>query len=172
MPPHGLTLLPVADAAHAERVAQLADRIWRAHYTPIIGAEQVTYMLVRFQSPQAILDAVRAGCRYVLAVRGDTDVGYAAHQPDPDADTLFLSKIYVDACRRRCGIGAALLANAEAHAREAGCVAVRLTVNRHNRVAITWYQRRGFGMTGCVVQDIGSGYVMDDYAMRKPLPSP
>ena len=35
-------------------IAGLARQIWTEHYTPIIGAAQVEYMLGRFQSQSAI----------------------------------------------------------------------------------------------------------------------
>jgi ribosomal protein S18 acetylase RimI-like enzyme len=46
-----------------------------------------------------------------------------------------------------------------------------LTVNRHNTGSIAFYQHLGFKVSGTVVQDIGSGFVMDDYKMVKAIPN-
>ncbi len=42
---------------------------------------------------------------------------------------------------------------------------VRLTVNRENLDSISFYENRGFIKSGEVVQEIGGGFVMDDYQM-------
>jgi diamine N-acetyltransferase len=44
-----------------------------------------------------------------------------------------------------------------------------LTVNKNNTGAISVYEKIGFRNVGSLVQDIGSGFVMDDYAMEKTL---
>ena len=44
-----------------------------------------------------------------------------------------------------------------------------LTVNKDNAGAIAWYTRMGFKNAGAIVQDIGAGYVMDDYRMEKSI---
>ena len=41
-----------------QEIAALADVIWHEHCTPIIGKEQVEYMLSRFQSYPALQDQV------------------------------------------------------------------------------------------------------------------
>ena len=40
----------------AGKISALAGEIWREHYTPIIGAEQVEYMLAKFQTAERILE--------------------------------------------------------------------------------------------------------------------
>ena len=40
-------------------IAELANVIWHEHYTPIIGVEQVVYMLDKFQSTQAIQQQIK-----------------------------------------------------------------------------------------------------------------
>ena len=65
------------------------------------------------------------------------------------------------------GYGRRALQFAEALAREQGLGRIRLTVNKNNRNSIRAYERFGFTIAGPVVQDIGSGFVMDDYVMIK-----
>jgi ribosomal protein S18 acetylase RimI-like enzyme len=57
----------------------------------------------------------------------------------------------------------------ETLAREGGLRKIVLTVNKNNTNAIRAYERIGFKKTGSLVQDIGSGFVMDDYAMEKTV---
>ena len=42
-----------------------------------------------------------------------------------------------------------------------------LTVNKRNAATIDCYLRMGFKNAGSVIQDIGGGFVMDDYRMTK-----
>ena len=41
-----------------QRTAETAREIWTQHFTPIIGAEQVEYMLEKFQSDRAIRNQI------------------------------------------------------------------------------------------------------------------
>ena len=45
-------------------VATLAQEIWTQHFTPIIGASQVDYMLNKFQSTEAITAQIADGWEY------------------------------------------------------------------------------------------------------------
>ena len=44
-----------------------------------------------------------------------------------------------------------------------------LTVNKNNSHSISWYSRMGFINTASIIQDIGEGFVMDDYRMEKTI---
>lgn len=153
-------------------VAHLAREIWTDHYVPIIGREQVDYMLDRFQSEAAIAAQLAGGHEYYIASHDGRSVGYLAVVPDEAAGGLMISKIYVRRAGRGQGFGRAMLELAEEICRERGLMSLWLTVNKNNSHAIAWYGRMGFRNTGSTVQDIGAGFVMDDYRMEKPIPSP
>ena len=62
-------------------VAGLAARIWRHHFTPIIGRDQVGYMLQRFQSFEAIADQIRnEGYRYSFLLTDGAPAGALLEQ--------------------------------------------------------------------------------------------
>ena len=48
----------VTDVA-LDKIAALANEIWHEHFVPIIGLEQVNYMVGRFQSYPALKDQVK-----------------------------------------------------------------------------------------------------------------
>ncbi|MDQ2070787.1 GNAT family N-acetyltransferase [Natronospira bacteriovora] len=149
--------------------ARLARRIWREHYEPIIGQEQVAYMLERFQSEAAIAEQIAQGQEYYLAVSESGSSGYLAVIPEASERSLKISKIYVRRSERGSGVGRQLLALAEQRARELGLERLWLTVNVNNTGSIAWYEATGFVNTGPVVQDIGGGFIMDDYRFEKAL---
>ncbi len=150
-----------------EIVVSLAKEIWTEHYIPIIGRAQVDYMLERFQSKQAVFQQIRRGLLYFL-IREDSEfIGYIAVHPK--GRELFLSKIYVKSSRRGKGYGRKAVQFAETLAKERGLSKIVLTVNKNNINSIKAYEKIGFKKTGSLIQDIGSGFFMDDYKMEKTV---
>jgi ribosomal protein S18 acetylase RimI-like enzyme len=148
-------------------VETLAKEIWTEHYTPIIGKEQVEYMLERFQSGQAIVQQISLGILYFLITADEELVGYIALHPM--SDELFLSKIYVRSDQRGRGYGKKAIQFAETLAHARRLKKIILTVNKNNIDSIKAYERMGFKNTGSLIQDIGNGFVMDDYKMEKTI---
>jgi ribosomal protein S18 acetylase RimI-like enzyme len=148
-----------------EIVEFLAREIWTEHYTPIIGREQVEYMLEKFQSQDSISQQISAGIIYFLIRSGEEFIGYIAVQPK--GDELFLSKIYVVSARRGRGHGKKAIQFVESLAKERKLGKIVLTVNKNNSKSIRAYEKMGFTIAGSLIQDIGNGFVMDDYKMEK-----
>jgi ribosomal protein S18 acetylase RimI-like enzyme len=166
-----LTLVPVDDETGFAETAALAARIWREYYTPLIGSPQVEYMISRFQSEDAIRNHVRReGYGYFMAREDGKAIGYLAVGERPGE--LFLSKFYVEASFREKGVGRRMMAFAENLAKEKGLGKITLTVNKRNFPAHAAYERLGFRRTSEIVQDIGGGFVMDDYVFEKTLKKP
>jgi GNAT superfamily N-acetyltransferase len=162
---------PVSTPEDIAVVARLAQEIWSQHFTPIIGASQVDYMLGKFQSVEAIMSQVDSGWEYYLAVIDNEAVGYAGLVPDISNKRLMLSKIYVRQSARGQGVGKSILDYVERKCRSEGLATLWLTVNRFNDGPISWYQKCGFVTVDEVKKDIGSGYFMDDYIMEKSIKS-
>ena len=152
------------------QIADLADTIWREHYTPIIGKAQVDYMLEHFQSREAISRQVSDGMKYFLIQEGPIPRGYLAIEKR--GRELFLSKIYLLREYRGLGMGKAAMDFIAERAREFGCDRIALTVNKNNNRSIKAYSRMGFENVGALVTDIGGGFVMDDYRMVRILKTP
>lgn len=149
-----------------KEIARLGNIVWHEHYDPIIGSEQVEYMVKKFQSEEAIESAIKnAGYIYYCAYseKGDI-VGYCGIQPEA-GDGLFLSKLYVDSKHRKRGIASMFLKKID---EEFPCIDyIYLTVNRNNKDSIEVYKHFGFLVDREEKSDIGSGFFMDDYIMIK-----
>ncbi|MFC4721812.1 GNAT family N-acetyltransferase [Geojedonia litorea] len=150
-----------------QQIAQMANIIWREHYTSIIGNAQVDYMLGKFQSVDAIAEQVESGYEYYTIDFNDEPVGYLSIKQDEDV--LFLSKIYILKPFRGKKIGQKAMQFIESRARELECTQLQLTVNKNNTNSILAYERLGFEKVETMVIDIGSGFVMDDFRMEKNL---
>ena len=124
-----------------EELVVLIREIWREYYTPLIGAEQVEYMLDQFQSVDAIMrQVIHENYRYYCVFCDDEPAGYyaakpsdvrlqtsdfrlqeatsdvnsEARSPKPEAcHRVFLSKLYVAAKFRGRGLGKQMLQHLE-----------------------------------------------------------
>jgi len=163
------TIRAVTDAADTRTVVLLAREIWNEHYVPIIGRDQVEYMLGRYQSEPAVAEQIREGTLYFLLLDAGSPAGYFAVVPDRASRRLLLGKLYVLRGLRQRGIARAGVEHAEKLARAMGLNVLWLRVNKNNRLAIQAYERMGFATTGAPVQEIGEGFVMDDFQMEKKI---
>jgi len=148
-------------------IAELASTIWNEHYTPIIGIEQVAYMIDKFQSLDAIKKQAQDGMEYFLIFYQNVGVCYFAFTKKKES--LFLSKIYVLKKYRGKKIGKTALEFIEAKAKEMGYNTISLTVNKNNTHSIMAYERIGYKKIEPIVIDIGNGFIMDDFLMKKDL---
>jgi GNAT superfamily N-acetyltransferase len=159
----------VRSPGEVAEVVRLAAEIWREHYEPIIGRRQVDYMLAKFQSQDAVIEQLGQAYEYYLVVRRGQNAGYLAVVPNHHEHTLFLSKLYVSKPERGNGLGRECLQFVEDLCRGRGLKLIWLTVNRNNVDSVQWYGRRGFKNAGPTLQDIGEGFVMDDFRMEKEI---
>ena len=152
----------IVDNAEAiAQVARLAREIWNQHYLPVIGKEQVDYMLETIQREDAIKQQINQGYQYYLIFDNQTKAGYCAVKDK--GDKLFLSKLYVlDSCRGK-GIGKQAIQFIKSNFDNP---VIQLTVNKRNSNSIAFYQHIGFEIVDYVEMDIGKGFVMDDYVME------
>ncbi len=168
-----ITIIEVADKSHIQRVAECARNVWTAHFTPIIGAEQVDYMLEKFQSHEAISVQIgEQGYAYYLALYEGEDAGYCAVVAQPEKRQLHLSKMYVKPALQGRGIGGALFAYTQRLAVQRRYGRIWLRVNRFNTRVIRIYQHMGFDICDTHREKIGGGFVMDDYIMEKRFSVP
>ncbi|WP_051906489.1 GNAT family N-acetyltransferase [Methylomarinum vadi] len=166
--PPGIQIIAVRRDEQISVLCELAKEIWQDHYLAIIGQAQVDYMLNNFQSRAAINRQIADGCRYFLLLHGQQWAAYFAVSTIGDG-SMKLSKLYVRKPLRGCGLGKKILDYIERECQRQGIAELWLTVNRYNDLAIRFYQRNGFRNSGSLVEDIGEGFIMDDYKMIKTL---
>ena len=143
-------------------IAELAEVIWTEYYTPLLGSDQVRYMLDKFQS----YDAMRnSGYVYYIAYCDGVMCGYCGICPDEDE--IFLSKLYIHKDYRGKKIAREFLNRVIVDYPDSK--KIWLTVNKHNADTIAAYKKMGFTITDEQRADIGNGYFMDDYIMVKEL---
>ena len=162
------TFTKASDKNSIKVVAQLAEEIWHQHFTPIIGKDQVVYMVEKFQSEPAITQQIADGYEYYLIEMDNESAGYYAIQLR-ERGNLFLSKIYIKSTLRGRGIGRQAIEEIMKKAQEMQANKISLTVNKYNTDSINAYLKMGFKNVDSVVADIGNGFVMDDYILEKEI---
>jgi diamine N-acetyltransferase len=169
MPEPNVTIAP-ARRDELPEIQRLAGIVWRGHYPGIITNAQIEYMLERGYSLPALQRlADTPGYRFDLLKVDGMPVGFAAYCPDTLPAAMKLDRIYLLPERHGQGLGRRLIDHVAAEARAAGCTTLILRVNKGNATAIAFYRRAGFAIRESMVDDIGSGFVMDDYVMARPL---
>lgn len=153
------------------RLSGIATAIVKDYYDPIVGSEQNDYMIQMFQSVEALERQLRGHYRYYIVDADEagqrTGIGFLAFYKRSGAqqDELYLSKFYLSKEYRGRGIGKEMLAFVVKQAESMGLQRIVLNVNKHNG-SIDIYKRLGFVKIRDEVNDIGNGYVMDDYVMQ------
>lgn len=145
------------------RMSQMATKIVREHFDPIIGKAQNDYMIQKFQTPGAIKEQLEHGCQYYFVSDEGRGIGFLAFYPKESA--MYLSKLYLYKEERGKGYARNMLDFVIKHARNAGLLSVELNVNRNNS-AIHAYEKLGFKVIRTEKNDIGAGFFMDDYVYR------
>ena len=90
-----LRLEPVESMEQINELSRLADIIWHEYYLPILGPDQVTYMLENIQSRANLEEDIETGkLDYFLIKSEGQSAGYLAIQLQDDK--LFISKRTVE----------------------------------------------------------------------------
>ena len=152
-------------------VKSLAERIFPRTYAGLIPAEQIPYMM-RLMYDDAVLRREFAdGMHFDLITENALPVGYICwHLLETDGEkVLRLEKLYLDfACHGR-SIGYRGLRHVIGEAERAGAQYISLNVNKQNLRAQKAYLRAGFRRWRSEVEEVGGGFVKDDYVMRYDL---
>jgi len=151
-----------ASGADIALLSSLAREIWMSYYPGIISTEQIEYMLGLMYSSETIEQELNRGVLWVIIEVDSEPVGFMSFAPYNN-DEIKLHKLYLKMEHQGKGFGKASLGYVIGYANEHCCKKVCLTVNKNNIKAIKTYERSGFICTESVINDIGGGFVMDDY---------
>lgn len=152
-------------------IQQLAHDIWPDAYGKIISPAQLSYMLNKIYSKDALTNQFENLLHeFILLFENDNAIGFASYSPKhtEDATHYRLHKLYVLPNRQRKGNGKFILNYIITEIKQAGAKSLELNVNRHNK-ALHFYDKIGFSIAREEDIDIGGGYFMNDYIMSLEL---
>jgi ribosomal protein S18 acetylase RimI-like enzyme len=156
-----LSLKPVTENDFLT-IEQLAQTIWHKHYVPIVGEEQVNYMLAKLYNQKALQQQTLEGQQFYLVLTDKKETGFISISTKDNQD-FFLHKFYILQENQNIGLGTDVFKKlfVEIHKPKT----IRLTVNRQNYKSINFYFKLGFKIEKVADFDIGDGYFMNDFVM-------
>jgi ribosomal protein S18 acetylase RimI-like enzyme len=150
-------------------IEDIATVTWQPTYVPLIGQEQVDYMLKNMYNRGVLLEQLSKGHVFIIARSGMKDVGFAGYSiVDHDGRGYKLHKLYVLPDAHGTGVGKLLINEVVDQIRAAGGKSLSLNVNRNNK-AKAFYEKAGFKIKETTDLDIGNGFFMNDYVMEMPI---
>lgn len=167
MSPLNIDIRPVTPP-DVPAISALAREIWQATYPGIITQEQIDFMLEQRYGHERLYDDLEDADKWLdQAFVDGRRIGFAFSERHKGE--FKLDKLYIHPDAQRQGVGGQLIGYVAARARRLGYPCVILAVNKRNEKAIASYRKYGFEVRETVVDDIGRGFVMDDYIMEKKL---
>jgi len=157
----------VKTAEEIDCLAGLIQEIWPEVFIPIIGREQVDYMLVHYQGRDVIAAEIEQGVRYFFIRDIERLMGYFAYSLEEDH--LAVSKVYLRKEFRGQGLSSEVFSYFEEAARNNSKGKLFLHVNRLNKQAVDVYLHRGFQIVKTVDQPLGDRFFLNDYWMEKKV---
>ncbi len=150
-------------------VQHIASAAYHHTYVPILGQDQVDFMLKRFYGLGALSQQADQGQVFIIAQEDGEDIGFAAFgKNEPDIATYKLFKLYLLPEKQGTGVGRFLVNEVISHARSAGARSLQLNVNRFNK-ARGFYEKLGFVIKEQVDIPIGERYYMNDFVMEMDI---
>ncbi|MGO4294051.1 GNAT family N-acetyltransferase [Chitinophaga sp. RAB17] len=150
-------------------IQDLAEKIWRPTYKAIITQAQIDYMLELMYSTAALNKQItELQHQFLILMDNEQPIGFAAYSTTDTPDVYKLHKIYLDFNYQGKGVGKLLLQEVEDQVKAHGANILELDVNKYNKAKL-FYEKQGFRVSKEKDTDIGHGYLMEDFVMRKSL---
>jgi len=150
-------------------IRQLTLQVWPQTYAPIVTQEQIHYMINLIYSTESLQKQIREGQQFIFAYNQGEPVAFASYSQNHEEPHVYkLHKLYCLPNTQGKGIGKKLVEFIAQEVRSTGATELELNVNRHNP-AKSFYEKLGFAVAREEDIDIGNGYFMNDYVMRKAI---
>jgi ribosomal protein S18 acetylase RimI-like enzyme len=162
-------MLRLAEKLELPRIAEIAEPVWHEHYTPIIGKDQVEYMLQNMYSADALIKQNSEGQIFYFITENKQEIGFIAISKKSEGQ-WFLHKFYIGMNFQNLHIGGKVIDEMSALMKAddtSNKIELRLTVNRKNFKSINFYFKHGFTIETVADFDIGNGFFMNDFIMKK-----
>ena len=152
-------------------VRDIAASIWPETFKNILSSEQIKYMMNMMYAPDVMEKEFHNGYHFRLLYVENSPAGYMVWSPwdEEPQTTAKLHKLYLLSKHHRKGYGHAMLDHVAEQCKQHGFQNLILAVNKHNDRAYQTYLKNGYTTFRSVKIDIGNGFFMDDYWMKRPL---
>jgi len=161
--------IKVATTTEIPIIQTLVEQIWRPTYQSLLTSAQIDYMIDMMYSTASLTRQLEElQHQYILLYDETVPIGYASYSTTDTAGIFKLHKIYLHMSYQGKGVGKLLMNSVIEKVKALNAHILELDVNRDN-MARLFYEKQGFTIYKEKDTDIGNGYLMNDYVMRKPL---
>lgn len=147
-------------------ITELARKIWPFAYHDILTKVQMEYMLRLMYEPEVLSQRQQDGHLFYILREGNKNIGFAELGLNHVEIFSKLHKLYVLPAYQGKGLGQLLLNKMISVASENHQQGIILNVNRANK-AKTFYEMNDFEVIRSEDVNIGNGFFMNDYVMRR-----
>ncbi len=149
-----------------ETIRELAESSWKSAYQNILSPEQIDYMLAEMYSVKEIETQLKnPNYHYYLIEDAGKKVGFIGFENQYLPIKTKLHRLYLVAAAKGKGLGKSALDFLKSQVKNSSDNAIILNVNKQNP-AKQFYESQNFNVIKEVINDIGNGFVMDDYVME------
>lgn len=150
-------------------IQAISNVAWPHTFKDLLSCEQIAYMMNMMYSSQSLQKQItEQNHRYLLTKDGNGYLGYLSYEINyNDSGLTKVHKIYILPDAQGKGVGRFFIENVSEIAQNNGATGLSLNVNKYNDKAINFYRRMGFDIHHSEENDIGNGFIMDDYVMNK-----
>lgn len=166
MPKINIIPAKLEDLVH---VQSLAQRTWPDTFREILSPEQIEYMLNWMYSLETLEMQMNQGYKFFLAEENGEKLGFLGIEVDNEPRKTKIHKLYILPAAQGKGLGKKLIQVVKDIAIENEQTSLLLNVNKYNQGAIDFYEYLGFVNIRAEINDIGNGYVMDDFVFEMRL---
>ncbi len=162
--------IKTATNADIELIHNLGKLSFYPTYLPFISEEQVAYMFDKMYSHESLEQQMNEKEHFfLLAYLEGNAVGFVSYELNyANQNSCKVHKLYILPNVQTKGLGKSLLGKVILEAAKAQQQSIILNVNRYNK-AVNFYKHLGFYIHSEDDIDIGNGYFMNDYEMKKIL---
>jgi|SRR5690606_25886167 len=147
-------------------IQHIATVAYHHTYVPILGQDQVDYMLNKIYSLNSLLEQLINGHRFIIVQEDELEAGFASYsRMEADSEIYQLQKLYLLPELQGAGLGRFLIGEVISQIKEQGARYLQLNVNRFNK-SRGFYEKMGFTIKEKVDIPIGERYYMNDYVME------
>jgi ribosomal protein S18 acetylase RimI-like enzyme len=150
-------------------VKSIAHRTWPDTFRNILSPTQINYMLDWMYDLKNLENQYKDGHQFYLAEENHNILGFSGIEVNNEPGKTKIHKIYILPSAQGKGVGKHLFAKIREVAKANDQKSLVLNVNKYNQGAIDFYEYLGFVNIKSEINDIGNGYVMDDYVFELKL---
>lgn len=153
-----------------ELIEDLARNTWPNTFGEVMSREQIDYMLDLIYNKSALIKQMNNKHNFVIIKYNNKAVGYTSYELNyKKQPQLMIHKVYLLPSSQGLGIGKSTFNYLTEIAKRNQQTTLTLKVFHKNENAIQFYLKKGFDKVGEETTEIGNGYNILDFVMKKDI---